>query len=61
MSVDSLYDESFAALKAKADPMLEGAYGFCRVFKDHPGEDHCMKRQSFEFASLPEDGSFIIF
>ena len=36
MLIDSLYDgDPFAALK-EADQMLEGAYGFCVMFKDHP-------------------------
>ena len=42
MLIDSLYDgDPFAALK-EADKALEGAYGFCVMFKDHPGEIYCM-------------------
>ena len=37
MLIDSLYDgDPFAALK-EADKALDGAYGFCVMFKDHPG------------------------
>ena len=39
--------------------MLEGAYGFCVMFKDHPGEIYCMRNASPLVASHTEDGSFI--
>ena len=59
MLIDSLYDgDPFAALK-EADQMLEGAYGFCVMFKDHPGEIYCMRNASPLVASHTEDGSFI--
>ena len=59
MLIDSLYDgDPFAALK-EADKVLEGAYGFCVMFKDHPGEIYCMRNASPLVASHTEDGSFI--
>ena len=59
MLIDSLYDgDPFAALK-EADKALEGAYGFCVMFKDHPGEIYCMRNASPLVASHTEDGSFI--
>ena len=59
MLIDSLYDgDPFAALK-EADKVLEGAYGFCVMFKDHPGEIYCMRNASPLVASQTEDGSFI--
>ena len=55
MLIDSLYDgDPFAALK-EADQMLEGAYGFCVMFKDHPGEIYCMRNASPLVASHTED------
>ena len=59
MLIDSLYDgDPFAALK-EADKVLEGAYGFCVMFKDHPGEIYCMRNASPLVASHTKDGSFI--
>ena len=59
MLIDSLYDgDPFAALK-EADKALDGAYGFCVMFKDHPGEIYCMRNASPLVASHTEDGSFI--
>ena len=59
MLIDSLYDgDPFVALK-EADKVLEGAYGFCVMFKDHPGEIYCMRNASPLVASHTEDGSFI--
>ena len=59
MLIDSLYDgDPFAALK-EADKVLEGAYGFCVMFKDHPGEIYCMRNASPLVASHTDDGSFI--
>ena len=59
MLIDSLYDgDPFAALK-EADQMLEGAYGFCVMFKDHPGEIYCMRNASPLVASHTEDGSLL--
>lgn len=59
MLIDSLYDgDPFKALK-EADKILEGAYGFCVMFKDLPGEIYCMRNASPLVASYTEDGAFI--
>ncbi|WP_443770471.1 glutamine--fructose-6-phosphate transaminase (isomerizing) [Anaerostipes sp.] len=59
MLIDSLYNgDPFAALR-EADKILEGAYGFCVMFEDHPGEIYCMRNASPLVASYTEDGAFI--
>lgn len=59
MLIDSLYDgDPFATLK-KANDILEGAYGFCIMFKDHPGEIYCMRNSSPLVATSTEDGAYI--
>lgn len=57
--IDSLYEgDPFAALK-EADQILEGAYGFCVMFKDRPGTIYCMRNASPLVATHTEDGSYI--
>lgn len=57
--IDSLYDgDPFDALR-KADDILEGAYGFCVMFKDRPGTIYCMRNASPLVATHTEDGSYI--
>lgn len=57
--IDSLYEgDPFDALK-KADDILEGAYGFCVMFKDRPGTIYCMRNASPLVATHTEDGSYI--
>lgn len=57
--IDSLYDgDPFEALR-KADDILEGAYGFCVMFKDRPGVIYCMRNASPLVATHTEDGSYI--
>lgn len=57
--IDSLYDgDPFEALR-KADDILEGAYGFCVMFKDRPGTIYCMRNASPLVATHTEDGSYI--
>lgn len=59
MLIDSLYNgDPFAALR-EADKILKGAYGFCVMFEDHPGEIYCMRNASPLVASYTEDGAFI--
>lgn len=59
MLIDSLYDgDPFKALKA-ADQQLDGAYGFCIMFKDRPGEIYCMRNASPLVAVSTDDGAFI--
>lgn len=59
MLIDSLYTgDPFAALR-EADKVLEGAYGFCVMFKDRPGEIYCMRNASPLVATSTEDGAFI--
>lgn len=59
MLIDSLYTgDPFAALR-EADKVLEGAYGFCVMFKDRPGEIYCMRNASPLVAASTEDGAFI--
>ena len=59
MLIDSLYNgDPFAELR-EADKILEGAYGFCVMFEDHPGEIYCMRNASPLVASYTEDGAFI--
>ena len=57
--LDSVYEgDPFAAMK-KANEALDGAYGFCIMFKDHPGEIYCMRNSSPLVATSTEDGAFI--
>lgn len=57
--LDSVYDgDPFAAMK-KANEILDGAYGFCIMFKDHPGEIYCMRNSSPLVATSTDDGAFI--
>ena len=57
--IDSLYEgDTFDALK-KVDDILEGAYGFCVMFKDRPGTIYCMRNASPLVATHTEDGSYI--
>ena len=59
MLIDSLYDgDPFKALKA-ADQQLDGAYGFCIMFKDRPGKIYCMRTASPLVAVSTDDGAFI--
>lgn len=57
--LDSVYEgDPFAAMK-KANEALDGAYGFCIMFKDHPGEIYCMRNSSPLVATSTDDGAFI--
>lgn len=59
MLIDSLYDgDPFKALK-EADQQLAGAYGFCIMFEDRPGEIYCMRNASPLVAVSTDDGAFI--
>lgn len=59
MLIDSLYSgDPFETMK-EANKILEGAYGFCIMFKDHPGEIYCMRNSSPLVATVTEDGAYI--
>ncbi|BBF43329.1 glucosamine--fructose-6-phosphate aminotransferase [isomerizing] [Lachnospiraceae bacterium KM106-2] len=59
MVINDCYEgDPIDAIK-KAVKKLDGAYGFCILFKDHPGEIYCIRNGSPLVATHCEEGSII--
>ena len=59
MVINDLYDGNPVETIKKADAVLNGAYGFCIMFEDFPGEIYCIRNGSPLVAGICEDGAVI--
>ena len=57
--LDAIYDGDPLASIRRLIPLLEGSYGFCILFSDHPGEIYAVRNVSPLVAAYTHSGSII--
>ena len=57
--LDAIYDGDPLASIRRFLPLLEGSYGFCILFSDHPGEIYAVRNVSPLVAAYTHSGSII--